>query len=258
MRVLLRVAISPPWRADSGFGPCRRTTMDTARVLTPPCAHHSGNLATLATNPHEQSGLGLDQARLRAAWDRAARWYDAALAPVEWTLLKRRRRRLLQRARGRVLDVAAGTGRNLALLPAGCRVVAIDLSLGMLLAARRRTAGAALVVADGECLPFRRASFDTVVSSLVLCTFPDPETAFAELSRMCAPGAVLLFLEHGRSSWTLLARLQDRWAGAHERGLGCRWNREPLDILRRAGLEVRRARRVALGMLHLVEASLPH
>jgi ubiquinone/menaquinone biosynthesis C-methylase UbiE len=73
----------------------------------------------------------------------------------------------------------------------------------MLGLARRRTEGlawdVAFLVADAEALPFREHSFDTVVSSLALCTYVDPLAALLEFSRVCRPSGRILLLEHGRS-----------------------------------------------------------
>lgn len=201
-------------------------------------------------------------AALRAAYDRFAPWYDLSLAPLEWALLGRLRRRLLSGARGRVLEVAAGTGRNLLHYPPGVReLVLVDLSPGMLARARRRARRlgrpACFAAADAQALPFPDARFDTVVSTLATCTFPDPVAALREMGRVCRPGGRILLLEHGRSRLPWLARWQDRTAAAHARHLGCHWNREPLELVRAAGLGLIDAERHALGIVHLIEAR-PH
>lgn len=198
-------------------------------------------------------------AELRAAYDRFARWYDLSLAPLEWALLGRLRRRLLRRARGRVLEVAAGTGRNLPYYPPGIEeLVLMDLSPEMLARARRRAARLGrpvrFEVGDAQVLAFPDGSFDTVVSTLATCTFPDPVAALREMGRVCRPEGRILLLEHGRSDRPWLARWQDRTAPAHARHLGCYWNRQPLELVRRAGLRVVEAERRALGLIYLVEA----
>ncbi|MBX6378065.1 MAG: class I SAM-dependent methyltransferase [Clostridia bacterium] len=195
---------------------------------------------------------------LRRAYDRFARWYDLTEALPEWLLLRRLRRHLLGQARGDVLEVAAGTGRNLPYYPPECRLTLADLSPGMLAVARRRAERlgrpVTLHVMDAQALALPSRSFDTVVSTMSTCTFPDPVTALREMARVCRADGRVLLLEHGRSDRPWLARWQDRKAPAPARRLGCHWNRDPLALVGRAGLEVLKAQRYALGMVYLIEA----
>jgi SAM-dependent methyltransferase len=91
---------------------------------------------------------------------------------VEW--VAGWRRWLVYGARGLVLDLGSDTGRNLPLLPGGTKAVALDLSLDALRHARRRAPAVPLVVGQAEALPFRNATFDTVLSGLVFCSVGDP------------------------------------------------------------------------------------
>jgi malonyl-CoA O-methyltransferase len=91
----------------------------------------------------------------------------------------------------RALDLGCGTGRYARLLAAGgtASVVGLDLSAGMLLrAARQGPAGARWVLGDANALPFRAASFDVVVSGLVLDHLPRLEPCFREVARVLRPG----------------------------------------------------------------------
>lgn len=189
---------------------------------------------------------------LQGKWDRASRWYDFAVVPLELLLFRRLRSRLLRSAAGRVLEVAAGTGANLGYYPAGADVVTVDLSPVMLDKARARGAAKVLVM-DAERLAFRDGTFDTVVSTLATCTFPDPVSALREMRRVCRPGGKILLLEHGRSTRPGVAAWQERRAAKHAAYLGCWWNREPLDNVRQAGLEPHAATRTLLGMVHVIE-----
>jgi ubiquinone/menaquinone biosynthesis C-methylase UbiE len=190
---------------------------------------------------------------LRSKWDRAARWYDAAVALLEILIFRRLRRRLVARASGLALEVAAGTGLNRRHYAHGVRVVAVDLSAGMLARARKRGVGEAAVM-TAESLAFGDRSFDTVVSTLATCTFPDPLAALREMRRVCRKGGRILLLEHGRSDRARIASFQDRHAKGHARRLGCWWNREPLEIVRLAGLIPYAAERRFFGMVHVIEA----
>jgi ubiquinone/menaquinone biosynthesis C-methylase UbiE len=194
-------------------------------------------------------------------YDRFARWYDLVEGIPDILGLRKLRQGLLRRASGKVLEVAVGTGKNLAYHPRGCRIIAVDLSREMLNIARKRAAKLSLDVAflqaDAAALPFRDKSFDAVVSSLTTCTFPSPVIALREMARVCRTEGKVLLLEHGRSDHEWLSRWQDRREDNFAKLLGCHWNREPLEIARLAGLRLVAASRAFFGIFHLIEAE-PH
>ncbi len=166
---------------------------------------------------------------------------------------------MMKQASGRVLEVAVGTGKNLPYYPPDCRIIAADLSREMLNVAQKRAAKLSMdvsfLLADAEALPFPDETFDTVVSSLSTCTFPDPVAALKEMARVCRPTGKVLLLEHGRSDREWLARFQDRTADRHARQLGCHWNRNSLDLVRRADLKINKAQRVFFGVFNQIEAA---
>lgn len=171
----------------------------------------------------------------------------------------RYRRRAFADAEGRVLDVACGLATNRRFLPDTVTAyVGIDASPDMLEHAARRndglTVGEELLEMDAQALAFPDDSFDTVVSSLSTCTFPDPEAALAEMARVCEPGGQVLLLEHGRSSVTPVARFQDWRADAHFEKHACRWTQEPLAVLEGAPLTVEQHWTALLGILTGIEA----
>jgi len=191
-------------------------------------------------------------------YDRFARWYDWIEGIPDLLGVRRLRRKLLQRASGRILEVAVGTGKNLPYYSRDCRVIALDVSKKMLSVARERAAklslDASFLVADAEALPFSDQSFDTIVSSLSTCTFPDPVAALKEMARVCQPEGKVLLIEHGRSDREWLGRWQDRHAEQFAKPLGCHWNREPLEMVRKAGLKINAAQRFLFGVFHQIEA----
>ena len=191
-------------------------------------------------------------------YDRFARWYDWVEGVPDLLGVGKLRRGLLSRASGRVLEVAVGTGKNLAHYPRGCRIIALDLSGEMLKVAQKRAAKlsmpVSLLVADAEALPFGDDTFDSVVSSLSTCTFPNPVAALRQMRRVCRQQGKVLLLEHGRSDRERLARWQDRHADQFAKPLGCHWNREPLNMARKAGLKIDTARRFFFGVFHQIEA----
>jgi ubiquinone/menaquinone biosynthesis C-methylase UbiE len=176
----------------------------------------------------------------------------------EKLLLAPLRRRLLTRARGRILDVACGDGANFAYFPADSTITAGDVSPFQLSTARSRAIATSRNVEirqfDAEHLPFPDATFDTVVSSLALCSYNDPIKALQEFERVARPDGVILLLEHGRSNLGPVAAWQDWLERRRGKHTGCHANREPLQLARQAGLEIVDAQRNLFGILHAIEA----
>jgi ubiquinone/menaquinone biosynthesis C-methylase UbiE len=153
------------------------------------------------------------------------------------------RRELIGGARGRVLEIGAGTGLNFELYGGEVDVVAIEPEPNMARRAMKRATEATKPVrvlrAGGERLPFRDQTFDTVVFCYVLCTIPDAGLAVAEARRVLAPTGQVLLYEHVRSGRAVGARWQDRLAALWRRcGAGCNPNRDTVGTLRAAGFDV--------------------
>src|SRR3990170_2086548 len=187
--------------------------------------------------------------RLVRRWDRRARFYDRLVAPIERMMgFAPGRTRLFERAaKGRVLEVGAGTGKNLPYYPEGALVVATDLSPGMLERAAEkagdRPRGVRFVVTDAEDLAFRDGVFDAVVTSFVFCTLPDPVRGLREARRVLRDGGEVVLLEHIRPAGHL-GRLFDLLDPIASRLMGPHINRRTLDHIREAGLVVAEERGV--------------
>jgi ubiquinone/menaquinone biosynthesis C-methylase UbiE len=183
-----------------------------------------------------------------------ARLYDICMAPVELLGFRRARAQIVGDASGLVLEVGAGTGLNLPHYREARRVIATDPEPEMLGRARRRSKTAdchvSLVLADAQVLPFRDATFDTVVATCVFCTVPDPAAGFRELHRVLKPAGELRLLEHLRAPTPALARLQDFATPAWKRAAsGCHLNRPTLETARRAGFTIVEAQASFRGVL---------
>jgi SAM-dependent methyltransferase len=147
------------------------------------------------------------------------------------------RRELLAGARGAVLEIGAGTGLNLPHYPSGLDELVLAEPAPRMAAridVERAPEGVAarVVPAAAEALPFPDGSFDTVVSTLVLCTVHDPRRALSEVTRVLRPDGQLLFVEHVRAERGWRRRLQGRsvrpWAAFAD---GCQCDRPTLATL---------------------------
>jgi ubiquinone/menaquinone biosynthesis C-methylase UbiE len=185
--------------------------------------------------------------------------YDALMWPAERAAVGAWRRRIAAAARGRVIEIAAGTGTQFRWYAPDVHVTALEPDRGMLRRARQRAARAAarvtVVPGRAEELPFPDGSFDAAVSAFALCTVADPAAALSELRRVLAPGGALLLLEHVHLSWEPGRALQTRAAPAWAAlAGGCRLDRDTIGSAVAAGFDVRRRRLHVAGWI--VEAAL--
>jgi ubiquinone/menaquinone biosynthesis C-methylase UbiE len=169
--------------------------------------------------------------------------YDRMSARAEKAGLATHRELLLAGARGRVLEIGGGTGANLPYYGAAVESLTLTEPEEPMLKrlekrAREQAPRATVLRAPAEDLPFEDDSFDTAVSTLVLCGVSDQPRALRELRRVLEPGGRLLFLEHVRSDDPGEARHQDRMNGLNRLLVGCDCNRPTLDSIRAAGFEV--------------------
>jgi ubiquinone/menaquinone biosynthesis C-methylase UbiE len=178
-------------------------------------------------------------------WARlGARIYDPFLALGERRGMATWRAELLAQASGRVLELGAGTGLNLPHYTDAVQELVVsepDAAMSRRLRRRVARAGSAAVVvaAPAERLPFDDASFDTVVSTMVLCTVTDARAAVREVRRVLRPDGRLLFIEHVRADSAQLARWQDRLARPWRAfAMGCRANQPTLELLAAGELRI--------------------
>lgn len=143
--------------------------------------------------------------------------FTAALYDLQQALAARRldprREVVVGQVQGRTLEVGLGTGQNLRLYPRSSWLVGVEPDAATLDRAVRRAVQTQrprlFVRAVGEALPFRDATFDTVVTTLVFCSVADPAATLAEIRRVLAPQGVFRFMEHVRSDAPGWARFQD-------------------------------------------------
>ena len=188
--------------------------------------------------------------RNAARFDRGERW--------EWLVIGRDTRSIVAEARGKVLELAVGTGHNLSYYRAGVELKGIEISERMLerAQARARELGidADLRVGDAQDLPFADGSFDTVVCTFSLCTIPDDRAALTEARRVLLDGGLLLLAEHVRSPNPIVQGFERALEPLMIRAFGDHLTRDPLDHLEQVGFAVERVERSRLGFIERLRA----
>jgi ubiquinone/menaquinone biosynthesis C-methylase UbiE len=175
-------------------------------------------------------------------WDHMfAAIYDRINRRGEKLTLGRLRGELVAKARGRTLEIGAGTGANIPHYPAAVEELILAEPFEPM---RRRLErklsesgrSARTLDASAEANPLEDESLDTVVSTLVLCTVDFPDVTLAEVARVLRPDGQLLFIEHVRSDSPRAARWQDRLEAPWRHfAAGCRCNRDTIASIGAAG-----------------------
>lgn len=174
-------------------------------------------------------------------FDRIASFYDDRIKRDEFFMGINLLRRFLVKwnAQGDVLEVGAGTARNLPYYTnndAIKRVVLSDSSEQMLdqtkekikqLSKESQRRKFAVLQSDASKLNFPDNTFDTVIDTFGLCSYDSPAIVLKEMSRVCKPNGKVLLLEHGRSKdYDFITKHLDRYAERHAANWGCVWNRD--------------------------------
>jgi ubiquinone/menaquinone biosynthesis C-methylase UbiE len=199
--------------------------------------------------------------RIRRIFDKQAPSYDRTMARFERLLFGGTREWACSRASGEVLEIAAGTARNLPHFPPEARLTGVELSPQMAELGRRRAEELGremdMRVGDAEALEFPDESFDSVVCTYGLCTIPDDRAAVREAERVLRPGGRILLAEHVRSPNPIVRAIQRVLDPLAHRFGGDHLQREPLEPLAEAGFEVEELERSKAGYVELVAARKP-
>ncbi|WP_173916899.1 class I SAM-dependent methyltransferase [Halobacillus sp. Marseille-Q1614] len=152
------------------------------------------------------------------------------------------RKDLLQHACGDVLEVGVGTGANLKYYPAHVQVTGIDFSPSMLRKAIEKASSLPqtleLLEMDAQELEFPNNTFDTVVSTCVFCSVPDPVQGLKEIRRVTKPDGKILMLEHMLSDNKIIGKAMDFLNPIGLHIVGANINRKTLENIEQAGMKV--------------------
>ena len=190
--------------------------------------------------------------------------YDRGMWLLENYGLKRLRRMLLQEVWGEVLEIGVGTGANLPFYNGQVgRITAVDINPARLSGTLTRVQmvngrhSITIGAADAQQLPFADNQFDTVVSTLVFCSIPEPMTALAEIKRVLRPDGRFLLLEHVRGLNPVAQRLTDwlhpAWFALQH---SCHLNRETAVTVQAAGFHIEETSSHGWGVIQMIKAAL--
>lgn len=177
--------------------------------------------------------------KIRNRYNRIARVYDLIETPRE-ILFSGIRENLLQEAKGKTLEVGIGTGRNIPFYPKSIELVGIDFSERMVEIARRKAKENPRVqieLMDAEKMDFEDNTFDTVVTSCVFCSVPNPVAGLKEIRRVCNNGGKIIMLEHVRSQKKVIGEIMDTLNFIPLHLYGANINRQTYNNLLKAGFK---------------------
>jgi len=151
--------------------------------------------------------------KVRKRYDRISKVYDIFEQPMEIMALKKWREEVAKDLKGKVLEVGVGTGKNIPYYPDDIEVTAIDFSEKMLAKATRKAnelnKKVKLIHMDAQNMDFPDNTFDTVFTTCVFCSVPDPVKGLEEIRRVCKPDGKIIMIEHVRSEKKVLGLIMD-------------------------------------------------
>lgn len=175
--------------------------------------------------------------KIKNRYNRIAKFYDVLDKPMEMALSKWRKQ-LASEAKGNVLEVGIGTGRNIPLYSDKVTLTGIDFSSNMVEISRRKygdRSNVEILEMDAENMAFEDNNFDTVVTSCVFCSVPDPVQGLKEIKRVCKNDGKIVMLEHVRSHKKVVGPLMDAFNFMPLHLYGANINRETYGNLLKAG-----------------------
>lgn len=180
-----------------------------------------------------------DNNKIKNRYNRVSKIYDLMEKPMESMLMDDWRKELFEKIEGKkILEVGVGTGKNLEFYSIDKEVTGIDFSEKMLEKAKNKSKDkdhVTLMEMDAENMTFEDNTFDTVVTSCVFCSVPDPVKGLKEIRRVCKNGGKVIMLEHMRSNKPVVGKIMDRINFIPLHIWGANINRQTLKNLQEAG-----------------------
>ncbi|WP_432666057.1 methyltransferase domain-containing protein [Wukongibacter baidiensis] len=178
---------------------------------------------------------------IRKRYDRVAKIYDLMEKPMEASKLSNWRKEAIKELYGDVLEVGVGTGKNVEYYPENLKVTGIDFSSKMLKKARQKAQNLnkeiRLLQMDAQNMEFEDNSFDSVLTTCVFCSVPDPVKGLKEIKRVCKENGKIIMIEHVRSERQLIGTLMDIFNPIFVGAYGANINRRTVSNIKSAGFK---------------------
>lgn len=179
--------------------------------------------------------------KIQNRYNRISRIYDLLEKPMESMSMYKWRTKLIERIEGeKILEVGVGTGKNLSYYPDDLDITGIDFSKNMLRKAKNKVDNKKninLIEMDAQDMKFDDNTFDTVVTSCVFCSVPDPIKGLKEIRRVCKNNGKIIMLEHMRSNNKLVGKFMDLINFIPLNIWGANINRQTIKNLIKAGFK---------------------
>ena len=195
--------------------------------------------------------------KIKQKYNNFAKYYDLGTFLFEILFFKRYRKSLLKEAKGKILEIGSGTGKNLFYYPKNSNLTLTDFSPNMLEIAKKRAQKlrieANFKIADSERLPFKNKSFDTVIDTLGLCTYPNPISSLKEMKRVLKDNGNIILIEHGLSNNKTIQTIQNKREEKHKNELGCSLIRDYTEIIVKSKLKIISMKRKFFEIFYLIK-----
>lgn len=180
--------------------------------------------------------------KIKKRFNRSIWFFEFSERIMDKGKMREWRKNVWKNAKGKVLEVGAGTGVNIKYYPDGLDITAIDFSENMLEKARQRAAilhkDVRLLLMDTQSLDFPDETFDTIVATCVFCSVPDPVKGLSELKRVCKRDGKIFLLEHVRSQKTIAGFFMDLLNPLTVKMVGVHINRKTAENIKKAGIAI--------------------
>ena len=180
---------------------------------------------------------------IKNRYNRISKIYDILEQPMEVMTMNKWRERLIKNIEGtKILEAGVGTGKNLLLYPNKLEITGIDFSENMLAKAKAKAKvkgkeNIRLIEMDAQKMNFADNTFDTIVTSCVFCSVPDPVEGLKEMRRVCKPNGKIIMLEHMRSHHNIVGKFMDAMNFIPLHTWGANINRETIENILKAGFK---------------------